>query len=164
METIQEKKQKQAEKVKNKLKHLEEHCVLTFEGLEQDNVYFHPVITIEKGVTIRMQCDVGSNYNYDNVFYCPTFSSVNDNIFSVKLDENLVDNVVLVWKNNKESVIIAFDTLNKIGKHVDKLRNYTNDYITNLLIGNSVNDLSKDFINEIKTTTSVINFMQKNTK
>ena len=158
MKTKQEKKAEHSVAIMEKLKHLENHAAITFEGLDDDSIYYHPLLTIEEGVFIRMQCDVGSNSQVG--FYAATFTSQLDRMNHIPLYEDYIENVVVSWKNNKHIVLMAFDVLKKVNNHVEKMRGYTQDYINNLLIGNSISDLSTDFINEIKTTTKVIELMQ----
>jgi hypothetical protein len=160
--TNQEKKQQHWAKISSKFKHLENHCTIKLKGIEDDSIYYHPTFGIEKGVYISSQCDVGNNFNTS--LYCPRFTSESDNIYGIELYESYMENVIVSWKLNKEVTILAFDTLKKVNSHVEKMRQYTNEYVNNLLVGNSIVELSNDFINEIKTTTQLINLMQKNNK
>lgn len=154
----QQKKQAHFEKIIQKCKHLENHCTIVLKGIDDDSIYYHPTFVIEEGVYITTQADVGNNYN--SSFYCPRFTSEKDNIYGIEIYEAHLENVIVSWKMNKDAVLLAFDTLSKVNMHVDKMRQYTVEYINNLLIGNSITALSNDFINEIKTTTKVIELMQ----
>ena len=156
--TNQDKKQNHWDKISSKFKHLENHCTIELQGIDDDSIYYHPKFNIEKGVCITSQCDVGNNYNAS--LYCPKFTSESDNIYGIDLYEGYLENVIVSWKLNKEVVILAFDAMQKVNSHVAKMRQYTNEYVNNLLVGNSIVELSNDFINEIKTTTQVIKLMQ----
>ena len=156
--TNKEKKQTHSEKIIQKFKHLESHCTIILNGIDDDSIYYHPTFVIEEGVYIRSQADIDSNYN--SSFYCPKFTSEKDNIYGVEIYEDHLENVIVAYKLKKDAVLLAFDTLKKVNAHVEKMRQYTNEYINNLLIGNSITALSNDFINEIKTTTKVIELMQ----
>lgn len=156
--TNQEKKQEHWAKIAPKYSHLENHCTIELVGIDDDSIYYHPRFNIEEGVFITTQADVGNNFN--RKFYAPRFTSNADSLYSIELYEDHLESVIVSWKQNKDVVILAFDTLQKVNSHVDKMRQYTTDYINNLLIGSSVSQLSNDFINEIKTATKVIELMQ----
>jgi hypothetical protein len=156
--TNQDKKQHHWDKISNKFKHLENHCTIKLQGIEDDSIYYHPKFIIEEGVYIISQCDIGNNSNSSP--YCHRFTSESDNIYGIELYEGYLENVIVSWKINKEVTILAFDTFKKVNSHIEKMRQYTNEYVNNLLVGNSIVELSNDFINEIKTTTQVIKLMQ----
>jgi len=156
--TNQEKKQAHWDRISQNCKHLEPHCTIVLQGIEDDSIYYHPKFIIEEGVYIMAQADVDNNFNQN--FYCPRFTSEKNNIYGIEIYEACLENVIVSWKMNKDVVLLAFDTLKKVNAHVEKMRQYTTEYINNLLIGNSVATLSNDFINEIKTTTKVIELMQ----
>lgn len=157
--TNSEKKQEIWAKIAPKFSHLENHCTISLVGIDDDSIYFHPTFEIEEGVSIRCQAD-GNRSS----LYAPTFNSQGDNIFGLSINDQLIENVIVAWKQNKEIVLIAFDTLKKVNNHVETMKQYTNEYVNNLLIGNSIEQLSGDFINEIKTTTTIISLMQKTLK
>lgn len=154
--TNQERKQEIWLTLEPKFKHLKNHCVIEPKGVDDEDQYFHPTFTIEDGVYISCQGDAGNKY-----LYAFRFTSTNDSIYELPIQDDLLDNIIVSWKQNKEVVLLAFDTLKKVNAHVDKMRSYTTDFINNLLIGNSIEQLSGDFINEIKTATTVISLMQK---
>ena len=50
--------------------------------------------------------------------------------------------------------------MSKLNTHINNLNCYVNDYITNMLIGNSIKEVSDAFIGEIKTTSKLVDYMQ----
>ena len=72
----------------------------------------------------------------------------------------MLDSIVTGWTCNKEIIKVALETMNKLNTHVNNLNCYVNDYITNMLIGNSIKELSDAFIGEIKTTSKLVDYMQ----
>jgi hypothetical protein len=156
-----EKKEVKSNEILKRFKHLDEYCEISFNGLDDEGIYLLTKIKFDDGVSINMQSDVGQNSS--TLFYATKFTSTSDNIFDLSIDEDLIDNIIISFKTNKEIVLTAFDTIKKVNTHIQKIQSYTNEYITNLLIGKSVLDLSNSFINEIKTVTAVVDLMQKNT-
>lgn len=155
MDNIEKKKQL-FEKITKKWSHLSEYCTIGANGLDDDSVYFHPRFTISEGIFISSQADVGNN----NLMYALVFN-VLENGVCVDIHEELIDSLIVGFHTNKEVVFLAMDTLNKVKNHVSQLNNYCTEYVTNVLIGNSLEKISESFINEIKTTNQLVSFMKK---
>jgi hypothetical protein len=150
-----EKKHELWNTLKTRYSHLENYCTIELPGIDEDNIYFHPIFIIDSETRITSQADIGNN----NTIYATNFISSN---FQIEVNESLISNIIIGYHTNKEAVILALDTLYKVREHMRKVERYTNEYITNILVGNSIKEITNAFINEIKTTSSVIEFMQKN--
>ena len=144
------------ESIKSKYSHLENYCKIEVQGINDESIYYHSKFIIDENTYITSQGDVNNNFIYAFRFYH------NDEInnISVEIHDSLLDNVIIGWSTNKEMVKTALSTLHKLKEHISNLNNYVNDYMINLLIGSTVNEISNNFINEIKTTNKLIDFMQ----
>ena len=140
--------------------HLENYCKIEVRGLEDDNIYYHPIFILDENVCIYSQADIGNNKS----IYALRFQVSEPNHFSVEIYESLLDNVIVGYSTNKESVMLALNTLTKVKDHVRKLDSYANEYINNILIGDSLEELGKSFIEEIRTTNKLISFMKNELK
>ena len=45
--------------------------------------------------------------------------------------------------------MLALKTLSNIKNHINQLNMYTSEYVNNILIGNSIKDVTQHFINEL---------------
>jgi hypothetical protein len=154
----QEKKQQIFADVKKKYSHLTNYCTIDAQGLGDESPYFHPRFVINEDVYISAQCDTKTIYPYafrvnfktDDVSQC------------VEIYDGLLDNVIIGWHANKEKVLLAISTLHKVKNHINNLNNYANDYIIQILVGNSLGELTTAFINEFKATQSLIDYIDNN--
>jgi hypothetical protein len=142
-----------------KYKHLENYCTITVRELETDSPYFHPTFTIDDNINITGQCDLGNNYMYALRVNIKTYTG---SFVSVDISDSLLDSVILGYHTNKDVVIIALTTLQKVKNHINSLDIYLNDYISNTLIGNSVKDITTQIKAELDMTEGIISFIHKN--
>lgn len=143
--------------IKSKYSHLENHCDIEVNGLEDESDYFHPKFVLDENTYVICQGD-----NKNTIIYAFRFYHTKNSItINVEFSEHLLDNIIVGWSTNKEVVFYALETLNKIRNHVQQLNNYTTDYINNILIGDSIKELTDSFINELRTTKEMVNYMQK---
>jgi hypothetical protein len=152
--TNQEKKQELWEKLKGNYSHLENYCKIELQGMEDENIYFHPTFVIDSATKITSQADINTN----KFIYATRFSTKD---FNIDIYEGLVSNIIIGYHANKEQVILALNTLFKVREHARQIENYTNEYISNILVGNSIKEITNSFINELKTTSQLVEFMQK---
>ncbi len=155
--TNQEKKNKKWNELLAKYKHLDNYCIIEAKGLDDDNIYFHPTFTISKDVHISSQADIGGN----NGIYAFKFIINNDGYYCVEISEELLSSVIIGYQTNKDIVMLALTTLGNIRNHINQLNMYTSEYVHNLLIGNSIKDVTQHFINELDATNKAIDFLQK---
>lgn len=149
-----EKKHKLWEELSKNYSHLSNYCTIEARGIDDDSLYFHPVFTINENVYITTQGDVNNKYIYAHRFVW------DDKRIGIDIGDNLLDPIVVGFHTNRESVEFAMNTMSKVRDHIQTLNNYTTDYITNILIGNSVGEITNAFINELKTNQKLIEFMQ----
>lgn len=152
--TNQEKKHELWEKLKSNYSHLENYCKIELQGMEDENIYFHPTFVIDSETKITSQADIGTN----NFIYATRFVTKD---FAIDIYESLVSNVIIGYHTNKEQVLVALNTLYKVREHARQIEGYTIEYVSNILVGNSIKEITNTFINELKTTSSIVEFMQK---
>ena len=146
------------ERLKSNYSHLENYCTINLRGIEDDTMYFHPTFIIDSEAKITTQCDVGTNNN----LYAFRFELASEKrSFVTELYESAVQNVIIGYHTNKEAVILALDTLYKVREHTRNIENYTHEYINGVLLGSSIKEITNAFINELNTTSKVVEFMQK---
>lgn len=155
----QEKKAIAWEKIVSKYKHLENYCKIEVNGLDDDQVYFHPKFTIGDGVYIHSQADVGSNHCIS--MYAIKFATITPNYFSIDISEELLTSIIIGYHTNKSTVMLALTTLDNVKNHINQLNSYTSEYVNNILIGNSIKEVTQHFINELNATNKAIEFLQK---
>ena len=155
----QEKKKEFWEKLRTKYTHLLNYCEIAAHGLDDDNIYFHPVFKINENTYISSQCDIGHN----NDIYALNFYTENPENFNITIDNSLLDSVIIGYHTNRDIVLLALNTLYRVRNHISQLNNYTTDYIINILLGNSIQEVTKQFISELQATNQIVSFMQ-NTK
>lgn len=154
----QEQKQKIWDTLKNKYSHLEDFCKIYATDLELDDTYFHPRFQINDDIYIGSQSDTT---NKD--LYAIRFHWITKNIH-VDIHEGLLETIIIGYHTNKDFVELAMDTLNKTRKHINALNEYCDYYITNLLIGNGVEEVTNSIINELKANKKLISVMQTKLK
>lgn len=160
--TNQEKKQQHWQKIISKFNHLDNYCIIEPRGIEDDNIYYHPMIKISgDDIYITGQCDVGNN---NAGIYAVRFVTNFPVFYSIDIHEGLLDSIVVGYHTNKDNVMLAMNTLGNIKKHINTLNNYAHEYITHILIGNSIKETTQLFINELDVTNKSIEFLQKQTK
>lgn len=153
--TNAEKKAELWKKLLSKYQHLEAYCDIDVRGIDEDSIYFHPVFKLDDNTIITAQGDINSNVGDIYAF------RLSQEKFSAEIHAEILDAVVIGWYTNKELVYTALDTLDKVRNHVRTLEMYTTDYITNILTGESLDDLTNSFIQEIKATSRIVTHMQK---
>lgn len=160
--TNQEKKQQHWEKIISKYKHLENYCTIEPRGIDDDNIYYHPIFKIGgDDVYITGQCDIGNN---NTGIYALRFVTNFPVFYSIDIHEDLLAAIIVGYHTNKDNVMLAMTTLGNIKTHINTLNGYANDYITHILIGNSIKETTQQFINELDVTNKAIEFLQKQTK
>ena len=157
--TNQEQKQELWQSLLAKFSHLENYCKIDVKGLDDDNIYFHPTFIISEDVSITSQCDVGNR----NI-YALRVNITGHEYFAIELYEDLLDNVIIGYHTNRDVVLLALKTLSKVKKHIHNLDSYTTEYVNNILVGSSINDITKSFVNELNATNQIISFMQNKSK
>ena len=159
--TNQKLKQEQFNKLLELFKHLEPYCTITARGLEDNSIYFHPVFKLSEEVYISAQSDIGADKNI-KIYALKLYST--EPQFNVDIYEEILDAVVIGYFTNKPLVELALNTLSKIRDHENKIQMYTTDYINNLLVGESISELTKQFINELKSVDRMIEFLKTQEK
>lgn len=160
MKTNKEKKQIKFNEILSKHKHLENYCTIEATGLDTEDIYFHTTFKIEDGTYIYSQSDVKSNANPD--IYALRFVMDRQNHLSVEINEDLLTPMIIGYHTNKDIVALAVTTLYNIKKHIQQLDYYTSQYVNNLIVGSSINDVTQCFINELNTTSKAIEFLKQN--
>ncbi len=151
-----EKKQKHWEGVYGKYKHLENYCKIEPVGINDDGIYYHPKFTLNDETYLTSQADIGNN-NLKSL-YALRFISKDINI---EIDESLLDAVIMGYHTNKDIVELALESLSRIREHINQVNCYTQDYVNNILIGNSIQQMTQQFINELQSLNQIVSFMQK---
>lgn len=142
--------------IKSKYSHLENYCTIELGGIEDESPYFHPRFILDENTYISGQCDTSNKS-----LYALRFNHTSEiNPIYIEIQDSLLDSLVTGWTCNKEIVKAALETLSKLNNHINNLNCYVNDYITNMLIGNSIKEVSDAFIGEIKTTSKLVDYMQ----
>jgi hypothetical protein len=156
--TNQEKKSEQWEKQLESFTHLQNYCTISARGLDDDSQYYHPTFTLDENVNVSAQSDIGPN----KCIYALRFNIQTPEYFTVDIYETLLDAVIVGYHTNKDAVMMALTTLVKIRNHIRNLESYSQEYVSNLLLGESLEELGKSFIEEIKTTNKLVSFMKQN--
>ena len=142
--------------IKSKYSHLENYCTIELGGIEDGSQYFHPKFILDENTYISGQCDIDNKSLYALRFnHTPEINPI-----YIEIQDYLLDSLVTGWTCNKEIVKVALETMSKLNTHINNLNCYVNDYITNMLIGNSIKEVSDAFIGEIKTTSKLVDYMQ----
>ena len=142
--------------IKSKYSHLENYCTIELGGIEDGSQYFHPKFILDENTYIIGQCDISNKYVYALRFnHTPEINPI-----YIDIQDSLLDSLVTGWTCNKEIIKAALETMSKLNNHIKNLNCYVNDYITNMLIGNSIKEVSDAFIGEIKTTSKLVDYMQ----
>ena len=157
--TNQEKKHKKFEEIISKYTHLESYCTIEVKGLDDDAVYFHTTFKIADNVYITSQSDIGSNSSMN--IYALRFIIIDTIHHSIDISEDLLTPIIIGYHTNKDIVMLALKTLSNIKNHINQLNMYTSEYVNNILIGNSIKDVTQHFINELNATNRAIEYLQK---
>jgi hypothetical protein len=159
--TNQEKKQQNWEETISKYRHLENYCKIEARGLDDDNIYFHPIFKINgDDVYISAQCDVKHN----NGIYGLKFIIMTPIYYSIEIHEGLINSIVMGYHTNKDTLMLAMTTLGNLTKHINTLHGYANEYVNHILIGNSIKETTQSIINELNVANKSIEFLQNQTK
>jgi hypothetical protein len=153
----QELKSKQWAEQLKEFSHLENYCTISVDGLDNDNVYYHPFFNLDENAYISSQGDISNNKQ----LYALNFNVKDPVCFSVSIGDSLLDSVIVGYHTNKESVMMALKTISKIRDHIRNLETYSEDYINSILLGESLEEISNSFINEIKTTNKLLSYMRE---
>lgn len=156
--TNQEKKQQHWEKIVSKYKHLENYCTIELIGMDNEDIYFHPKFKIDgDDIYIFGQCDIKHNigvYGLKFVTNSPVYHSID-------IHEGLIDAIITGYYTNKDTLMLAMTTLGHLTTHINTLHSYTNEYITHILIGNSIKETTQQIINELNVANNSIEFLQR---
>ena len=147
-----EKKQKLWEEISQNYAHLEPYCKITVIGIEDNSSYFHPKFTIEENTYITSQCDLSSKYIYALKIHI-------DNE-TIEIYDELLDPIIIGYAENKDIITTALGTLKRIRKHINNLNEFATTYIHNVLINQSIGDISKSIVSELKASEMQINFIK----
>ena len=160
--TNQEKKQQHWEKIISKYKHLENYCTIEPIGIDDDNIYYHPIFRINgDDIYISGQCDIGHS---NNGIYALRFVTNSPSYYSIDIHEGLIDAIITGYCTNKDTLMLAMTTLGNLTTHINALHGYANEYINHILIGNSIKETTQNIINELNVSNKSIEFLQKQTK
>ena len=154
-----EKKQAKWESLFPKYKHLDQYCTIDVKGLDNDSIYFHPTFRLDENTHISSQADCGNNTRKG--LYAFKFEQTGEIHFSIDIDEGLLDVIVIGFSARNDIVLEAMLTLARVKKHVDNINIYVSDYIRNVLIGNSIKDITRQITNELASTERVVEHMKK---
>ena len=154
-----EKKQNVWDLLYPSVNHLESYFKLDLKGIDDESQYFHPIFILDEHFSITTQCDISNKCLY--AIRCNYKSKLGENE-QVEIDISLFENIVIGYHINKEATMYVINIISKIRRHIGNLRDYCDEYVRHVLIGNSIEEISSAFISEIKTTTIVINNMKKN--
>lgn len=152
--TNTEKKQTMWQELSKKYTHLENFCTIELVGIYDDSPYFHPKFIINDDVYITSQADVGNNYIYAIRFVCVSKQ------MNIDISDDLLPALIIGYHTNYESVEFAMITLQKVINQLSILNNYVYDYINNILIGNSINDVTDSIVNELRANKQIISHLQ----
>lgn len=142
--------------IKFKYSHLENYCTIELGGIEDESSYFHPRFILDENTWIRGQCDTSNKH-----LYALSFNCIEDSIpLYIEIPDSLLDNIVTGWAYNKEIVKTSLATMSKLRTHINNLESYITDYAINMIVGNSIKEVSDAFIGEIKTTSKLVDYMQ----
>jgi len=159
--TTQEKKQQHWEKIIAKFNHLENYCTIVVNGLDDNNIYFHPIFKInEDDIYISGQCDVQHN----NGIYGLRFIVNKPKYYSIEIHEGLINAIVMGYHTNKDNLMLAMTTLGNLRDHINALNGYATEYVNHILIGNSIKETTQSIINELNVANKSIEFLQKQEK
>lgn len=163
METLSnsEKKAQQWSNLYERYKHLEQYCNIVLDGIDDDSMYFHPRFVLDENTYITSQSDIGDNLTFGKLYAMRLFSTVDGHNIQIEISDDIFDNIIIGYSTNRDIVILAATTLSRVKDHINQLNMYVNDYITNILIGNSLNGITQNFISELKAVNNVVSFMQK---
>jgi hypothetical protein len=152
----QEKKQQLYEKQLLNFKHLENYYEPKAKGLEDASVYFHVEFWLDEKTYISSQSDIGNN-SERHYPYAMRLNIISDNkTESIEIFENWFENIVISWSANKERVMSSLKTLSRVREHMRKIECYAVDYVNNLIIGESINDITNNCIYELKTVNKLV--------
>jgi hypothetical protein len=152
----QEQKQQLYNKQLLNLSHLENYFEPKVKGLENDSVYFHIEFWLDDKTYISSQSDIGNNFQRDYP-YAMKLNIISDNKTEcIDIFETWFENIVISWSANKERVMSSLKTLSRVREHMIKIECYAVDYVNNLIIGESINDITNDCINELKTVNKLV--------
>ena len=159
--TNQEKKQQHWDKIISKYKHLENYCKIEPRGIDDGSVYFHPIFKIsEEDMYISGQCDIQHN----NGIYGLRFVTNSPVYYSIDIHEGLINAIITGYYTNRDTLMLAMTTLGNLNAHINALHGYANEYITHILIGNSIKETTQHIINELNVANKSIEFLQKQIK
>ena len=155
-----EKKQKVWDEIYPTISHLEQYFKIETQRIDDQSQYFHPEFILDENFKIRCQCDIGNIYMY--AIRCMYTQGEID--IELEIDSSLFENVVIGYHLNKEATMYALNTISKIRTHIGNLRDYCDEYVRGVLMGDAMDAISMNFINEIKNTTEVIKHMKSKIK
>lgn len=159
--TNQEKKQQHWEKIISKYKHLENYCTIEPRGIDDENIYFHPIFRISgDDIYISGQCDIQHN----NGIYGLRFVVNKPTYYSIDIGQRLIDAIITGYHTNKDTLMLAMTTLGNLTTHINALHGYATEYINHILIGNSIKETTQNIINELNVANKSIEFLQKQHK
>lgn len=166
METLtnSEKKLQKWSNLYERYKHLEQYCDIVLDGIDDESIYFHPRFVLDENTYITSQSDVGDKLTGGELYAMRLFSTVNGNNIGIEIYDDIFDNIVIGYHTNRDVVILAATTLSRVKNHINQLNMYVNDYVTNILIGSSLNNITQNFISELQAVNNVVSFMRKSDK
>lgn len=156
MKTNTEKKQEKYNEQIKRYIHLKSYLTLEPKGLEDDSIYYHINFHLDENTFISSQCDVGNNYVNIMPYALKLNRKVNDLTEQIDIYESWFDKIVISWLTNRECVLNALTILQRVKEHIRDIESFTTDYVNNLIIGESINDITNKMILELKTVNSLV--------
>jgi hypothetical protein len=86
---------------------------------------------------------------------------VNDLTEVMEVYENWFEKICISWLTNKESVLNALTILQRVKSHIREIECFVTDYVNNLIIGESISDITNKMILELKTVNSLVSEIKK---
>lgn len=109
------------------------------EDIEDESEYYHPIIIINKDVSIRAQGDINSNYIYGESFRLNKEQAVGGLLFDISLyinDRTQFEYIVNNFNDIEEKLIKGLENIKKINLHIKSL-----EIVRDNIIHNSICEL-----------------------
>lgn len=142
--------------IHSKIKHLDEYYNTELMGIEDDSVYFHPTFVLDENSFITSQCDINNKHLYALRYQCGDMS--------VDIYDDIFEAIVIGYSVNKDRVMSILNIMIRIKDHSNKINGYIQDFIHNQLIGNSIEETTKNLISELKIQNEILKNINNNGK
>jgi len=157
--TNQEKKQQLCVKQLESFAHLDGYFTTDVKGLDEGNVYFHIHFILDDSAFISSQSDI-ENVN-KNPYAFKLNITENGILKSINIVDEWFENIVVGWGKNNGKVLQSLKALDSVQSHMRKIEQYTVDYVNNLILGESIDELTNICINELRVVSKTVNNLNK---